>query len=119
MATARGVDCCGGDVAAFYRVESASGTVVYDGQVPGGESGGQGSTTFGGSYGSGPLVLPAGEYSVTAWLASLSGGIVGAPRGECSTKVTLRPLADVALDAAFPDNQACTFQAAPLPSPDS
>ena len=49
MATATGIDCCSGDVAAFYRVKSASGTVVYDGQVPGGESGGQGSTTFGGS----------------------------------------------------------------------
>ena len=41
MATAHGVDCCAGDVLAFYRVESGDGTVVYEGLVPGGSSGGQ------------------------------------------------------------------------------
>ena len=117
MATARGVDCCGGDVAAFYRVRSDAGVVVYDGLLPGGESGAQDATTFGGGSLSGPpLVLPADGYSVTAWLASLSGGVVGAPRGECSTHVTLRPLDDVALDAVYPPNQACSFQPAPVPS---
>ncbi len=119
MATAHGVDCCAGDVLAFYRVESGDRTVVYEGMVPGGSSGGTDSTTFGGSYGSGPLVLPAGGYSITAWLAPYSGGVAGAPRGECSTQVSLRPLDDVALNADFPPNKACTFGPAPSPSPGS
>ena len=116
MATARGVDCCAGDVLAFYRVTSGDGTVVYAGMVPGGSSGGPDSTMFGGSYGSGPLVVPAGGYSVTAWLAPFSGGVAGAARGECSTQVALRPLDDVALNADFPPNKACTFGPAPPPS---
>ncbi|MGH3381742.1 MAG: hypothetical protein ACRDP6_44145 [Actinoallomurus sp.] len=118
MATAHGVDCCAGNVLAFYRVASGDGTVVYEGMVPGGESGGSDSTTFGGSYGSGPLVLPAGGYSVTAWLAPYAGGAAGAPRGECSTQVSLRPLDDVALDADYPPNKACTFHPVPSPSPE-
>ena len=69
MATVHGTECCAGDILAFYRVESAAGTVVSEGTVPGGSSGGTDSTTFGGSYGSGPLVLPAGDYSISAWLA--------------------------------------------------
>jgi hypothetical protein len=119
MATAHGVDCCAGDVLAFYRVASGDGTVVNEGMVPGGSSGEQGSTTYGGGYGSGPLVLPAGEYSITAWLAPYSGGVAGAARGECSTKVDLRPLDDVALNADYPPNKVCTFQPAPSPSPGS
>jgi hypothetical protein len=87
--------------------------------VPGGSSGEQGSTTYGGGYGSGPLVLPAGEYSITAWLAPYSGGGAGAARGECSTKVDLRPLDDVALNADYPPNKVCTFRPAPSPSPGS
>lgn len=119
MATAHGVECCAGDVAAFYRVTSSDGTMVYEGTVPGGSSGGADSTTFGGSYGSGTLVLPAGGYSVTAWLAPYSAGVAGPPRGECSTQVSLRPLDDVALNADFPPNKACTFGPPPSPSPGS
>jgi hypothetical protein len=115
MATAHGVDCCAGDVAAFYRVESSDGTVMYEGPVPGGSSGGQDSTTYGGGYGSGPLVLPAGGYSITAWLATNNRGVMGTPRGECATQVTLRPLDDVGLNADFPPNKACTFRPAPSP----
>ena len=115
MATAQGSGCCAGDVLAFYRVESSDGTVVFDGQVPGGESGGTDSTTYGGGYGSTPLVLPAGRYSVAAWLAPYSGNTMGAPRGECSTEVTLQPLDDVALDADFPPDKACTLGPAPSP----
>ena len=88
MATVHGVECCAGNVFPFYRVASGDGTVAYEGMVPGGSSGGSGYTTYGGGYGSGPLVLPAGGYSVTAWLAPYSGGVAGPPRGECSTKVT-------------------------------
>ncbi len=91
MATVHGVDCCASDLAAFYRVTSTDGTTMYEGQVKGGSSGGQGSTTFGGGYMSGPLVLPAGDYSVTTWLATYDQGIAGAPRGTCMTEVTLRP----------------------------
>jgi len=117
MATAHGIDCCAGDGGAFYRVTSADGMVVREGLVPGGESGGQGSTTYGGGYNSGPVVLPPGTYSVTAWLATDSGGVAGSPRQECSTQVTLRPLEDVALNADFPLDKACTFQPAPSAMP--
>ena len=118
MATARGVDCCGSDLAAFYRVRSDADVVVYEGLVPGGESRAQDSTTFGDANLSGPpLVLPAGGYTITAWLATLNGGVIGAPQGECSTRVTLRPLDDIALDAEYPPGQACTFRPAPSPSP--
>ena len=118
MATVHGAECCAGDVSAFYRVASGDGTVVYEGMVSGGSSEG-GSTTYGGGYGSAPLVLPAGGYSVTAWLATYDGGVAGTPRDECSTQVTLRPLDDVALNADYLPNKACTFQPAPSPSPGS
>ena len=42
MATAHGVGCCSSNVSAFYRVESGDGTVVYEGLVPGGQSGAHG-----------------------------------------------------------------------------
>ena len=119
MATVHGLDCCGSNELAFYRVQSDNGTTVYEGLVPGGESGGTDSTTFGGTYGSGPLVLPAGRYSITTWLATYDRGVMGTPRDECSTQVTLRPLDDVALDADYPAGQACTFRPAPSPSPGS
>ena len=77
------------------------------------------STTYGGGYGSGPLDLVAGSYSITAWLATYDAGVMGTPRDECSTHVTLRPLDDVALNADYPSNQACTFGPAPSPSPGS
>ena len=117
MATVHGVECCAGDVFPFYRVVSGDGSVVHEGLVSGGSSGGSGYTTYGGGYGSGVLVLPAGRYSITVWLATYERGVAGTPRDECSTQVTLRPLDDVALDADYPPNKACTFQPAPSPSP--
>ena len=119
MATVHGLDCCTGDVLAFHRVTAADGPAVYEGMVRGDASGGQDGTTYGGGYMSTPLVLPAGGYSVTAWLAPYSGGVAGAPRGECSTSVTLRPLDDVRLNADFPAGKACAFGPAPSPSPGS
>lgn len=119
MATVHGLECCLGEILAFYRVESADGTAVYEGLVSGGSSGAQDVTTFGGGYGSRPLVLPAGDYSITVWLASYNGGSAGAPRDECSTQVTLAPLGDVRFNADFAPSQACTFQPAPSPSPGS
>jgi hypothetical protein len=116
MSTVHGVECCAGDVLAYYRVASGDGRVLYEGTVPGGSSGGTGFTTYGGSYRSGPLVLPAGDYAITAWIAPYFSGLTGAPRGECSTKVTLRPLDDVALNADFPPDKACTFGPAPSPT---
>jgi len=118
MATVHGLDCCTGDVRPSYRVTSADGTAVYEGMVRGDASGGQDGTTFGGGYGSTPLVLPAGSYSVAAWLVPYSsGGVAGAPRGECTTQVTLAPLGDVRLNADFPSGKACTFGPAPSMSP--
>ena len=119
MATVHGVECCTDDVFPFYRVESGDGTVVYEGLVSGGASGEADSTTYGGSYGSGLLVLPAGGYSITVWLATYDSGVTGTPRDECSTQVTLRPLDDVVLNADFPPKKACSFQPAPPPSPGS
>ena len=119
MATVHGLGCCAGDVLAFYRVTAASGAVVHEGMVPGDTSGQGSTTTFGGGYMSGPLDLPAGDYSVAAWLAPFSGGVAGAPRDECSTSVTLRPLDDVRLNADFPTNRACALGPAPSPSPGS
>jgi hypothetical protein len=119
MATVHGAGCCTGDVLPFYRVTSADGTAVYEGMVRGDASGlgGQDATTFGGGYMSTPLDLPAGAYSVDAWLAPYSGGVAGAPRGECTTQVTLAPLGDVRLSADFPSGKACKFGTAPSPSP--
>jgi hypothetical protein len=116
METVHGVDCCAGDLHAFYRVTASDGTVVHDGLVPGGESGGGGSTTFGGGYGSGPLVLPAGVYSITAWLATNNAGVMGTRRDECSTQITLGGLDNISLNADYPPDKACTFQPAPSPS---
>jgi hypothetical protein len=119
MATVHGVECCADDVFPFYRVESSDGKVVYEGLVSSSASGEGDSTTYGGTYGSGLLVLPAGDYSITVWLANYDGGLTGAPHDGCSTQVTLRPLDDVALSAEFPPNKACTFGPAPSPSPGS
>jgi hypothetical protein len=119
MATVHGLDCCAGNVMAFYRVETGAATVVYEGLVSGGESGTSDATTFGGSYGSGPLVLLAGEYSISIWLAPYDHGVMGTPSVGCSTHVTLLPLDNVELNADFPAGQACTFQPPPTPSPGS
>jgi hypothetical protein len=118
MATVHGLDCCSGDILAFYRVTAADGTAAYEGMVRGDASGsgGQDTTTFGGGYTGTPLVLPAGSYTVAVWLAPYSGGVAGAPRGECTTQVTLAPLGDVGLNADFPAGMACTLGPAPSPS---
>jgi hypothetical protein len=116
IATVRGLNCCGGSEMAFYRVTTSAGTVVYDGFVPGGEAGSPDSTTFGGSYGSQPLVLPAAEYAIRTWLAPYANGVTGTPARACSTKVNLQPLDDVALNAEFPSGRACTLGLAPSPS---
>ena len=87
MATVHGIECCAGDVFPFYRVVSGDGSVVHEGLVSGGSSGGSGYTNYGGGYGSGVLVLPAGRYSITVWLTTYNSGVAGAPRGECSTQV--------------------------------
>ena len=115
----RGTDCCGGHEFAFSRVVASDGTVVHDGLVSGGSSGGAGYTTFGMGYESpGPLVLPAGSYSVTAWLATWDGRTAGPVRDECSTSVTLAPLDDRALSADFPTGKPCELSPAPLPTSD-
>ncbi len=119
MATVHGLDCCAGDVLAFYRVTFDAGAAAYEGMVRGDASGGQDGTTYGGGYMSTPLVLPAGSYSVAAWLAPYSVGVAGAPQGECSTSVTLRALDNVGLNADFPPNRACTLGPASSPSPGS
>lgn len=119
IAIVHGVECCAGDTLPFFRVVAGDGTVVSEGPVSGGASGGPDGTTYGGSYGSTPLVLTAGDYSITAWLATDTGGAVGQPRDECSTQVTLSSLGDVALSADFQSNKACTFRPAATHQPGS
>ena len=64
-------------------------------------------------------MLPAGSYTVDAWLAPYDGGVMGTPRDECSTRVTLAPLGDRTLNADYPSTRACTFGPAPSASPGS
>jgi hypothetical protein len=115
VATIHSNYCCPGNVYAFYHVESDDGTVVYEGTVAGGSPGNADSTTFDVGSGAGVLALPPGGYSITAWLAPFDGGVMGTPGDECSIRVTLRPLDDVALNAEFPANGACTFESEPSP----
>ncbi len=117
MATVHGYECCATNLTAWERVESADGTAVYAGIVSGSASGGSGYTTFGGGYGSGPLVLPAGEYSISMWLATNDQGVMGTPSDACSTQVALQPLDNVMINADFPTGHACTFGPAPSMSP--
>lgn len=98
-------------------VASGDGTVVHEGMVSGSASGDGDAATYGGSDGSGVLVLPAGNYAITAWLADYAGGVTGPPRDDCSTHVRLQPLDDVALNADFPPNQPCSLGPAPAPTP--
>lgn len=117
MATVLGYECCGGNLEAFASVRKADGNLVYQGLVSGSASGGQGYTTFGGGYGSPPLVLPAGNYTITHWLADYANGVIGTPRGQCSTELTLRPLENVTVNSNFPATGACTFGPAPSLGP--
>jgi hypothetical protein len=50
-------------------------------------------------------------------LATYDGHVVGNPRQNCSTQVTLGPLDNVALNADVPPDKACTFGPAPSLSP--
>jgi hypothetical protein len=117
MATVHGVECCAGDVFPFYRAESGDGTAVFEGMVSSSASGDGDATIYGGGYGAGLLVLPAGDYAITVWLAGYVAGVMGPPRDECPTQVTLQPLDDVALNADFPPNKACSLGPVPVPSP--
>lgn len=108
MATVHGLECCATNTGVWERVASGDGTVVYAGILSGGTSGGPGYTTFGGSYGSGPLVLPAGTYSITFWLATDDRGVMGEPSGECWGQITLPALGDITLGADFTADHACT-----------
>jgi hypothetical protein len=117
-ATANGVECCGTtSTMAFDRIQADDGTVVYEGLVSGGSSGGDGYTTFGGGYGSQLLVLPAGGYTIRTWLAPYSNGVMGDPQQACETHMTLKPLDSVTVDADFPAGQPCTSGPAPVPTP--
>jgi hypothetical protein len=117
IAIVHGLECCGTNVLAFERIRSADGTVVHEGIVSGSASGEENSTTFGGGYGSPPLVLPPGRYSITAWLATYNGGVSGPPSQECASEVTVAELDDVTLNAVFPSGQACSITTAPPASP--
>jgi hypothetical protein len=117
IATVHGYDCCAGNLEAFAAVQKSDGNLVYQGLVSNSASGGLGSTTFGGGYNSAPLVLPAGTYTITNWIADYISGVMGTPRDQCSTQVTLGPLDNATVNSDFPAGQACTFGPAPSSSP--
>lgn len=119
MATVHGYDCCAGNLEAFSGVQKSDGNLVYEGLVSESASGGQGYTTFGGGYNSPPLVLPAGNYTITNWLADYASGVMGTPHGQCTTQITLRPLDNVTVNADFPAGTACSFQPPASPTPGS
>jgi hypothetical protein len=109
-----GIECCPGtEPRPYYSVES-SGALVHESMVSGGASGSQNVTTFGPDT---PLLLDPGTYTVTSWLATYDGGVIGEPTQECSIEITLRALDDVGLHADFPLNRPCTFASGALPSP--
>jgi hypothetical protein len=97
--------CCPDNLEAFARVQQSDGKLVYEGLVS--------NSAGGGGYGSPPLVLPAGTYTITNWIADYAGEVMGAPRDQCSTTITLRPLDNVTSRSDFPAGQACTFESAP------
>lgn len=107
IATAIGIECCTGEVYPFYRVRSDDGTVLHESIIQGGAYGSEDSTTYGPGM---PLVLSPGTHSISVWLASLDGGVIGPRTDECSTEITLRELDDLMLEAHFPAaGQACNF----------
>jgi hypothetical protein len=108
-ATVHGAACCAGSELPFVRVHASGGAVVHEGLVSGSSSGGNDVSTYGGGYGSTPIVLPAGDYTIDSWLATFDRGVMGAVKDQCSTTITLKPLDDVAPNADFPDGKACTF----------
>ncbi|HJP88969.1 MAG TPA: hypothetical protein VJ850_08050 [Candidatus Limnocylindrales bacterium] len=120
-ATVNGYECCPGSLAVLLHVEDAGGMTVFDGRLLGGAQGtGTGpdaSTTFGGGYGSTPLVLPAGEYTVTLSVAADTRSQRGPT--ACSMRLPIRTLDSVGWSAVFPVDGPCAFSqlAAPTPGP--
>lgn len=107
-ATVHGATCCDGAVFPHARVESG-GTVVYEGLVSGSTSSDESSITFGGSYGSIPLVLAPGDYTITVWLAS-STGTMPDTASECSLSMTLAASDNLAYFAVFWPGKPCTIE---------
>jgi hypothetical protein len=113
-----GFGCCGGDLVPFLRVESAAGDVVAEAPLSGTASGDGDTTSFGG-YGSNVLVLAPGRYTVSSWVASFYGGLMGIPAQQCSADFTLEALESTGLIADFPKGKPCSLKptAAPTGAP--
>jgi hypothetical protein len=107
IATAKGFDCCAGNLFPFFRVSGSAGTSVHEGMVSANVSGHADVTTYGPGV---PLLLDPGTYSVHLWLAAFDHGVIGAAVDGCSTHITLHALDDLMLDARFPGpGDPCTF----------
>jgi hypothetical protein len=107
VATRRGHECCADEVYPFYRVERVGGLTVHDGLIQGSASGDGTGTTYGPGT---PLVLEAGTYAVSSWLATLDPDAVRPSADACETEITLAEGDDLMLDAVFAaPGQACAF----------
>jgi hypothetical protein len=120
IAIVHGLECCGSDLFAFVHIESSNGMAVYDGIVSGGARGSSAddpsTTTFGGGYGSLPLVLPTGRYFIDGWLALQEAGATGPKSRGCSGGLVVKPRVELALNADFPLEGACTFDSMQFPT---
>jgi len=113
IATAKGFDCCAGDLFPFFRVSAADGTPVHEGLVSGNVSGRRDVTKYGPGA---PLLLDPGTYTVDVWLATFDHGVIGPASDSCSTQITLHALDDVMLDARYPAPGApCVFRGPSAP----
>jgi hypothetical protein len=115
--TLHGTTCCDNDVGAFERVASDAGTVLYEGPVVGGVTGTNDTTTYGGGYGSRPLLVPAGTYSVSLWTGPYSGGVTASPTQSCSGSIVVQPLDVLIVNADFPAGRPCSIERRPPPGP--
>jgi hypothetical protein len=107
IATTTGVECCTGNVFPYYSIRTGDGAALHDGIVQGGAYGRDNVTTYGPGA---PLVLNQGTFSVTAWQATIDGGIIGSPMDACTTEISLGHLDDLMLEARFPAiGRSCTF----------
>jgi len=96
----------------FFRVTSEDGHAVHESRVSGGLRGTARLLTYGPDP---PLLLAAGTYTVSWWLAS--DGDSTPPTPACSMEYTMAAGDDVTAEAAFPSVNECTTSTLAAPTP--